>query len=73
MSPENQGIFQLMKDVASRRIFDIFYERGEFSKNSGIFQLVKMGSFLGASVRGSVRSDWLVGLVRESLATGLVQ
>ena len=34
MSPENQGVFQLLKE-------------GDFSKNSGILQLKKMGLFFG--------------------------
>jgi hypothetical protein len=55
MSPENYGVFQLMKEVTFRRIF-------------GILQLTKMGPFWGASVRGSVRSDWLVGLAYTLLA-----
>lgn len=52
MSPENQGVFPAP-------------ERGEFSKNSAILLLTKMGLFLGAFVRGSVRSDWLVEQVQQ--------
>jgi len=54
MSPENQGVFQLLKEVAYRRIVAFFAAR-------------ENGAVLAASLRGSVRSDWLVGLVQKLL------
>ncbi len=42
MSPENQGVFSAL-------------ERGDFLKNSGILQFMKMGPFEGCFVRGLVR------------------
>jgi len=50
MSPENPGVLQLLKEMTFRRILEFY--------NSG-----KWGHF-GASMRGPVRCDWLVGLVR---------
>ena len=46
MSPENQGVFSA-------------FERCDFSKNSGIFQLTKMGLFWGDQSR-LIRAGWLV-------------
>ncbi len=52
MSPENQGVFLLLKEVTFRRILAFYNAR-------------KWGHF-GVSVRGSVRSDWLVGLILKA-------
>ena len=43
-------------------------ERGEFSKNSGILQLVKMGSFWGEPCAAQCASGWLVGMVLKTTA-----
>ena len=42
-------------------------ERGDISKSSGILEIAKMGPS-GVSLRGSVCSDLLVGLVRQALS-----
>ena len=49
MSPGNQGVFQLLKEVTFRRILEFYNSR--------------KWAIQGASLRGSVRSDWLVGPV----------
>ena len=41
--------------------------RGDFSKNSGILQLTKMGPFWGEPCTVQYASGWLVGLVRKVL------
>ena len=52
MSPENQGVFQLMKEVTFRGIL-VFYN------------LRKWGYFEGAWAVAQCASGWLVGLVQE--------
>ncbi len=56
MSPENQGVFQLLKKVDFRRILGFFTTR-------------ENGAILETSVRGSVRSGWLMGLVLKISAS----
>ncbi len=55
MSPENQGVF-------------LAPERGDFSKNSGILKLTKMGLFLGHLCAVECTTGWPVGLVQDILA-----
>jgi len=54
MSPGNQGVFQLLKEVTFRRILAFYDAR-------------KWGHFGGVCSR---RSGWLVGLVREIITSG---
>jgi hypothetical protein len=61
-----RAILRLLdQDVTEKSGCFLAFERGGFSKNSSVLQLVKMGPFWGSFVRSSILSHRLVGLGRN--------